>query len=426
MWDSLLKTLQDQMQNQIVSGGLALGIAGALIGLVHKLWPTVWNLVKRTFVVTAVIDNRNDVFQAAIKWLNALPYCKESHYFTVTQENSSTASTGRVPKLLFSPAPGWHLMRRGRHFMSFFRELDMSKITPVETLTISMLGARRRDFDAMIDEMMQASYGQMMGRTQLFTPDSWGDEWKLHSTKPKRKIDSVILSNGVRDKIADDVRQFLAQQERYESLGVPWRRGYLLHGPPGTGKTSLVFALAGELDMGLCTLSLTNRKLNDQNLADLMQRTPPQSIILLEDVDSFFQARQKVDEKMELSFSGLLNAIDGVAAQEGRVVFMTTNHHGLLDPALIRPGRIDVAYELGKSGKSELRQMARRFFPDIDFNALEELVSCYPDGTLTPAEIQQALQVSERWQEAITRLRQALPAATLATPPSALPAQPSA
>jgi SpoVK/Ycf46/Vps4 family AAA+-type ATPase len=104
---------------------------------------------------------------------------------------------------------------------------------------------------------------------------------------------------------------------------------------------------------------------------------------------------------------------------------MTTNHHGLLDPALIRPGRIDVAYELGKSGKVEVRQMARRFFPDIDIRSLEDLVTHYPDGALTPAEIQQALQVSERWQEAIARLRQALPVATPASLPSAPPAQPS-
>lgn len=292
--------------------------------------------------------------------------------------------------------------------MSFHRSLDMSKITPVETLTISMLGARRSDFDEMIAEMMEASYGQMMGRTQLFTPDSWGDEWKLHSTKPKRKIDSVILANEVRDRVVEDVRQFLAKEKRYESLGVPWRRGYLLYGPPGTGKTSLVFALAGELDLGLCTLSLTNRKLNDQNLADLLQRTPPQSIILLEDVDSFFQARQKVDEKMELSFSGLLNAIDGVAAQEGRVVFMTTNHISQLDPALIRPGRIDVAFELGKSGKKELRQMIERFFPGTKAEVLDPLIAHYNDGALSPAEIQQALQTHDTSETAIAALKEAM------------------
>ncbi len=408
MIDSLLNALQAQLQNQIVTGGVALGIAGLIVGAIHRVWPVITDWLQRIFVVTAVIDNRNDVFQAVIKWLNEVPYCKSSHFIAVTQETSSSSANGKVPKLLYSPAPGWHVMRRGRHLISFSRELDMNKVTPIETIRISMLFARRKDFDELIAEIMQTSYGQIMGRTQLHTPDSWGDEWKMHSTKPKRSMDSVILANGVRDKLREDMKQFLARRERYEALGIPWRRGYLLYGPPGTGKTSLVFALAGELDMSLCTLSLTNRKLNDQNLADLLQHSPAQSIILLEDVDAFFNERKKVDDKMELSFSGLLNAIDGVAAQEGRVVVMTTNHISQLDPALIRPGRIDVAYELGKAGKEELRQMIMRFFPEVDVAALDRTVAVYPDGALSPAEIQQVLQTSEVGGEALVKINERL------------------
>jgi mitochondrial chaperone BCS1 len=404
MWESLFKSIQDQLSNQIVSGGLALGLAGVVVGMIHRLWPMLWGFLRRIFVVTAVIDSRNDVFQAVIKWLNALPYSQGTHFFSVTQEASSSTTKGQVPKLLYSPAPGWHLMRRGAHLISFDRTLDTNKLNPIETITISMLFARRHHFESLIVDILKANYGQIMGRTQLFVPDSWADDWKLHGTKPKRNMDSVILANGVRERIVIDVQQFHDRRQRYEALGIPWRRGYLLHGPPGTGKTSLIFALAGELNMSLCTLSLTNRKLSDQNLADLLQSSPEESIILIEDVDSFFQARQKVDEKMELSFSGLLNAIDGVAAQEGRVVFMTTNHVDQLDPALIRPGRIDVVYELGKSGKDELRRMAERFFPEAT-PGLAELVAAYPEGSLSPAEIQQALQTSETWTEAATKLR---------------------
>ena len=65
------------------------------------------------FVVTAVIDSRNDVFQSVIKWLNSLPYSRKTHYFFVTQENSSAAKVGKIPELLYSPAPGWHVIRRG-------------------------------------------------------------------------------------------------------------------------------------------------------------------------------------------------------------------------------------------------------------------------------------------------------------------------
>ena len=405
MFDAIFETLRQQMQNQVVSGGLALGIAGFLIAAVHRTLPPLWQFVKRTFIVTAVIDSRNDVFLSVIKWLNELPYSQRSHFFAVTQEPASAATVGRVPKLLYSPAPGLHLLRRGRHLVWINRALETDKMQVIETLTISMLFARRRHFEELISEMVRASYGQWIGKTQLYTPDGWADEWRLHTTKPKRKLDSVILPEGLREKIVSDVRLFHESKTRYESLGIPWRRGYLLHGPPGTGKTSLVLAIAGELDLNICTLSLMHRKLNDQNLADILQNSPPGSIILLEDVDAFFQSREKQDAKMEISFSGLLNALDGVAAQEGRVVFMTTNHHHQLDAALIRPGRIDVAFELGNSGKSELRAMVLRFFPDAAITDLDTILESYKEGSFSPAQIQQILQDQLNAEAALAALQ---------------------
>jgi len=106
------------------------------------------------------------------------------------------------------------------------------------------------------------------------------------------------------------------------------------------------------------------------------------SIILLEDVDAAFVTREQLMEaddpdskKMalneaayqglnRLTFSGLLNAIDGVTSTEGRIVFMTTNYVDRLDPALIRPGRVDLMQFIGHSSESQCIQMFRRFYPD--------------------------------------------------------------
>jgi chaperone BCS1 len=189
-------------------------------------------------------------------------------------------------------------------------------------------------------------------------------------------------------------------------LGIPWRRGYLLHGPPGTGKTSVAYALAGELQLKLCTLSLTNPKLNDHSIADLLQRTPPRSLILIEDIDAFFNAREKQDARIEVSFSGLLNALDGVAAQEGRIIVLTTNHRERLDPALIRPGRIDVAVELGNATADQVRRLFLRFFPQ-DQAMAEALAASYPDGRLSPAQVQQSLLAADDAADARRRIEAA-------------------
>jgi ATP-dependent 26S proteasome regulatory subunit len=83
---------------------------------------------------------------------------------------------------------------------------------------------------------------------------------------------------------------------------------------------------------------------------------------------------------------------------------MTTNHHHQLDAALIRPGRIDVAFELGNSGKSELRAMVLRFFPDASIRDLDATLANYEEGSLSPAQIQQILQDQPNTVEALKTL----------------------
>jgi chaperone BCS1 len=107
-------------------------------------------------------------------------------------------------------------------------------------------------------------------------------------------------------------------------------------------------AVAGELKLNICYLNLT-AEMDDDELNRLLNATPGRSIILLEDVDSIFAGRSSVGgkhKKRSVSFSGLLNALDGVRSQEGRILFMTTNHPENLDPALRRPGRTDLDVEL--------------------------------------------------------------------------------
>lgn len=182
-----------------------------------------------------------------------------------------------------------------------------------------------------------------------------GSEWRQfgHPKKP-RPIDSVILDTGITDKIINDIKEFIANVQWYSDRGIPYRRGYLLHGPPGCGKSSFITALAGELERGICILNLSDRNLSDDRLNHLLATAPQQTIILLEDVDAVFVSREETKEVRaayqglsSVTMSGLLNALDGAASTEGRVLFMTTNYLDRLDPALVRPGRIDFKEYIG-------------------------------------------------------------------------------
>src|SRR5205807_2961648 len=135
--------------------------------------------------------------------------------------------------------------------------------------------------------------------------------------------DSVILDGAQAEELHADMRAFLASRAWYEQVGVPYRRGYLLHGPPGNGKTSVVKALAGELGMSIYLLMLSDPEMSDGRVSDLLAKVPDRSIVLLEDIDCAFVKRKRSSGKEGgLTFSGLLNAIDGVASAEGRLIVM--------------------------------------------------------------------------------------------------------
>jgi chaperone BCS1 len=213
--------------------------------------------------------------------------------------------------------------------------------------------------------------------------------WQLVSRIPRRPLDSVILDNDIARVVLDDVKTFIMSKDWYAYMGVPYRRGILLYGPPGGGKSSLVLAIASELGMNVNILSLSIPGMTDTKLIDLLSQCDNNTIVLIEDIDCAFVKRKGRDKgPMDgLTFSGLLNAIDGVAAQGGRVIFMTTNHAEKLDPALIRDGRADIRAFIDNATKDQARRLFLRFFPEEEALA-NEFSNLLPDKLLPMSSIQ--------------------------------------
>jgi chaperone BCS1 len=271
------------------------------------------------------------------------------------------------------PGPGRHILRYRDAFIAVNRQrektFDLAAGVPFETVTLTTLYSHRHIFEDLFTEAHKLAQQLQEGKTTMYT--AWGTEWRpFGDPKRKRPLDSVVLEEGVKERIVEDIQQFLEARTWYLDRGIPYRRGYLLYGPPGTGKSSFIQALAGELDFNIAILNVSERGLTDDRLNHLLTKVPQRTIVLLEDADAAFMNRKQVDGEgysgPTVTFSGLLNALDGVASAEERIIFLTTNHIERLDEALVRPGRIDMTVRLGDATAYQIEHLWDRFYSDLD------------------------------------------------------------
>ena len=273
------------------------------------------------------------------------------------------------------PGPGKHVLRYNGAFIFVNRvreekSRDYKTGEPWETVTLTTLYSHRQVFESLFREAHGIAAKTQQGKTVIY--HSRGIEWKpFGDPRRKRPLDSVVLDAGVKETIVADVKEFQSSSKWYYDRGIPYRRGYLLHGPPGSGKSSFIQALAGELDYDIAILNLSERGLTDDRLNHLLTIIPPRTLVLLEDVDvAFANRRTQTDPDgyrgATVTFSGLLNALDGVASAEERIIFLTTNYVERLDSALVRPGRVDMTVRLGEATRYQVEQLWDRFYGEYD------------------------------------------------------------
>lgn len=204
-----------------------------------------------------------------------------------------------------------------------------------------------------------------------------GGWWQSEGMKRARPAKSVILPEGHLDNILQDVRNFLKPETKtwYIKHGLPHRRSYLFYGPPGTGKTSCIRAIGSSFRLNCCFLSMTTANFSNQMLGDALSAIPTNALIVLEDVDALFNEDRKNEQGASLTFSGLLNALDGLISADGVLTIMTTNHIERLDRALIRGGRVDRRFLFSKPTEMQLKDLFKSFYPDADKKVIQNFVA---------------------------------------------------
>ncbi len=382
---------------------------GALLGWLDYIGKNVVRnyIMSNLFASVTIHNSEAEYFHAVLDFIQDQKISKASHIIACkprTDDNDRKNASSDAPlHVQFQPTDSGSLifLKYKHRILHFTRTAGDTvivgydhKMIKIEKLTISTLfGADPAVIQDLIAEAIEHARKRAKNRIRIFGY-SRADDWGCILYKKPRSFDSVVLDKSLSLQLVEDARNFLRSKQWYARMGIPYRRGYLLHGPPGCGKTSFCHALASELQLDICLLDLSDMNLCDSGLAGLIRNAPLRSIVILEDVDAVFPhnpekkyGRGKKSQS-NVTFSGLLNAIDGLASQEGRLLIMTTNHIEKLDPALTRPGRCDVKIMFCSATHEQLATMFLRFFPEQGRDNALRFADSLPTGKLSLAQVQ--------------------------------------
>ncbi|KAI5123305.1 hypothetical protein M0805_009326 [Coniferiporia weirii] len=433
---SLVAPLVGGVAGNSVVDGMKLVVLGGTVETARRISSSAWSSFVNSFFLTAHFSEEDYPYDWLMLWLSKRPEWQRSREFeTTTRTISPGMMSGSLgdnsfgdddledaepsevddltpgmakTRVVFQPTfDSTHTIFYRGHWLRVRRSRKSD--SDLEVLSVSVVARNNNILKQLVLQAKREYEAEAVHRIQIYFADAHGS-WRWTDSRHKRPMGSIVLEPGVKEMLLADTRDFLRSEKWYADRGIPFRRGYLLHGVPGSGKSSLIHAIAGALMLDIYVVSLSSSWMNDSTLTSLMGRVPARCIVLLEDLDAAFtrstsrdsgstgapgkkkgsgsspdnkddsddedgddeskNKKKKKDDSLSevntLSLSGLLNALDGVAASEGRILFATTNHLERLDPALSRPGRMDVWIEFKNASPWQAEALFRNFFPSAD------------------------------------------------------------
>lgn len=362
--DSLLSSFKS---SPILATGIGVWGAAMLTFITKDIPKKLVELFKKEFTTSIGVALKEREFVALTSWI-------------AKQKFSKTPRVYQIRDQIITAGPGLHFFIFKSH-LCWFEKADSNKnkeftvnMNEQKPLTEVRFGYFGRKKEFLIKALQESTAWNPSHREDIHIFTTRWRDWNHVASQPKSDLNQIIIPAASISELRQHLNWFFSSEEWFRKNGIPYRTGICLHGPPGTGKTSLVRAIASEWDLSVYSVDFSN--LDDSELKDVIWKVGPRAIILMEDIDTI-QSSQKRElaelreeisvrsKKMEVTLGGLLNAIDGVVDSDGRVFIVTTNHFEKLDPALLRPGRVNIKMNLNYMNDEMFHKAFKKYFPEF-------------------------------------------------------------
>ena len=357
--------------NVILTTFISMYGIGVVTYLFRNIPTKLFHSIKKQITTTISIANYNISYDLLMKEL-----VSNSKLYTIRSLRMSNGKWGDST-LALTIGFGYHVLfyKKKLLFLSILEKESKSYEEKI-TLQITKFGRSHSFFNELIQTVKRLDNGEP-NEIKVFNYDPC--HWEFITSIPKREMNSVFIPNETKKEILNALDKFVNNEFFYKEKGIPYQLGILLEGPPGTGKTSLVKAIASYINKNISTISPTHLYDLPRSLGSFKES----SIMVIEDIDTSIitndrknknvlseeditqEKRLKEEEPSVFSFSSLsdvLNSIDGILSIHGRVLIMTTNHYEKLDKALIRPGRVDLVIHVGFVIQETFNEFILSFF----------------------------------------------------------------
>ncbi|ESL10341.1 ATP-dependent chaperone, partial [Trypanosoma rangeli SC58] len=277
------------LNREAASLALMILILTALWEALNSQKENIGRKLKEFLFVTLEVRSSREEFAMILDWMGRQPQGKRARNISlmpisirdeVSEEEAKrgVAASGSE----FVPGFGSHYMKFGSTRLWITRSMDNSKQYKSasrtgredEVLQLVFFSRDRSVVHTFMEEVRASWEEQSKSTVRLYLPNGWGTRWEFLAKRLRRPLSTLYLPRTTM-AIVEEAKLFLRSRELYMSLGVPWRRGYLFEGAPGTGKTSFILGLASELSLPIYLLSLQSKELDDASLIGLINSVPP-------------------------------------------------------------------------------------------------------------------------------------------------------